>query len=350
MDTDLFLSSGLIFLALFVAFFSSVLLSLSQDALNNIVKLKTQASERLNKLSMEYEDNVYSFLLLEITLYATAFLTLGASAIEQYDSRLRAFAHLLIFVIFIIIGRSFFHSLGMRLSDSIALKTTPVLSLLYVISKPFGLTVRGFNRLLGSYNEEEETRDELSALVETAHEEGSLDTEEYRLLKNIMKFSEILVADVMTPRTVVFSLEYDAKVGDVVNMKELRMYSRIPVWELSPDEGMKGYVLTKDILLAALNDQLDEPISNFVREVYFISEDANLDVALEKFLQRRQHLFVVVDEYGGFDGLITMEDVMETILGVEIVDEGDRIVDLRLLAKNRRDKRVAKKVKKTEEI
>jgi CBS domain containing-hemolysin-like protein len=94
-------------------------------------------------------------------------------------------------------------------------------------------------------------------------------------------------------------------------------------------------------LYAALKGNSSKKLRDFSREVYIIPENAELDKALDQFLQRKQHIAIVVDEYGGVEGLLTMEDVMETILGVEIVDEADKVVDLRLVAKERRDKRIA---------
>jgi len=99
--------------------------------------------------------------------------------------------------------------------------------------------------------------------------------------------------------------------------------------------------MSKDVLLAALNDKVGLKLRDLYREVYFIPESAQLDDVLERFLNRRQHLFMVVDEYGGMEGLITMEDVLETILGTEILDEADKVADLRQLAKQRRDSRIA---------
>ena len=101
--------------------------------------------------------------------------------------------------------------------------------------------------------------------------------------------------------------------------------------------------MAKDILRAALAGRHTVPISKLRREVGFIPENVTLERALEQFLQKRQHLFMVVDEYGGVEGLLTMEDVLETMLGAEIIDEADHVVDLRALAKHRRDVRIAQK-------
>lgn len=195
---------------------------------------------------------------------------------------------------------------------------------------------------IGGRKVDEDTREELDAMVESAHDEGSIDSSEYRILKNIIKFKEVFVSDVMTPRTVVFSLNADKTIEEVLNNNGLKMYSRIPLWEgESLDKGLIGYILSKDILQAALSGKTNITLREFMRVINFIPENVELDVALDQFLNNKQHLMAVIDEYGGFDGLITMEDVLETILGVEIMDEADRIEDLRSLAIKKRDRRIS---------
>jgi CBS domain containing-hemolysin-like protein len=160
-----------------------------------------------------------------------------------------------------------------------------------------------------------------------------------------MTFSDVLVMDVMTPRTVVFSLNADKTIGEVISNNGLQTFSRFPIWEGETiDDKIVGYVLSKDVFHEALNGNKDKKLKDFARDVYIIPETADLSVALEKFLKRRQHLFIAVDEYGGVSGLITMEDVLETILGVEILDEADKITDLRKLAVEKRDNRVKMKI------
>jgi CBS domain containing-hemolysin-like protein len=178
-------------------------------------------------------------------------------------------------------------------------------------------------------------------LVEVARREGALQAEEYRLVINLMRLRQIRVSDVMTPRTVMVSCPVDIPLRDALRRPELRIYSRIPVWEEEPDT-IIGYVLTKELLWAAWEGRVELPVRDFVREVHFLPEHLELDHALELFLQKRQHLFVVVDEYGGVEGVLTLEDIMETLLGVEIVDEADHVADLRELAKQLREERIAR--------
>ncbi|MEN9281809.1 MAG: Hemolysin [Bacteroidota bacterium] len=190
--------------------------------------------------------------------------------------------------------------------------------------------------------EEEEAREELEALVETAREEGALDPGEYRIMTNIMQLSSIEVGDVMTPRMVVAALTSELTVGEAIKYPELQMFSRLPIHEGADLDSVSGYVMTKDILRAALAGRHSVELTRLKRDIGYIPENITLDHALEQFLQKRQHVFMVVDEHGGVEGIITMEDVLETMLGAEIVDEADHVVDLRALAKQRRDARVAR--------
>ena len=247
------------------------------------------------------------------------------------------FAYMLI----LFVVRFFFYSLGIRFSNNLYRKSRWLINLLYTLCSPFAYLILKMEETIGGQSSEEASREDINQIVETAHEEGSIKADEYRILKSIMKYDEVLVSDVMTPRTVVFSCEADKRVKDIMNMPELQMYSRIPLREgESMDDGVTGYVMSRDVLSAAISGKEDIKLKDLNREVYFIPESAGVDKALDKFLHRHQHLLMVVDEYGDIEGLISMEDVLETILGVEIMDEGDKIADLRMLAKQRRDKRI----------
>jgi CBS domain containing-hemolysin-like protein len=214
-----------------------------------------------------------------------------------------------------------------------------------VICYPVGILLASIATRVGGPQTDEEAReemeDEITAIMDEAVQDGTLDADEYRILTNIMQFSEVTVKDVMTPRNVVFSLPAATTVAEIVDRGELQTYSRFPICKEQSLDDVIGYCLTRDILYAAVHGRHSLSMDKLCREVHFIPENVRLDKVLEEFLTRRQHLFLVVDEYGGVEGLITMEDVVETILGAEIVDEADRVVDMRQLASLRRDQRIA---------
>lgn len=327
-------------------FFSAILYYLSQDTINELIESNYKAAQRLRQLKTDYNELINSFIILEFISYIISFAFL-TFAVEKYiqTGAANSYAYLLATIGFIstlILLRFLFQSLGVKFADNVAKFLSYPLFILSALLSPVTKLMVFMNKGIVGNPNVEESRDELSELVESAHEEGAIEPGEYRILKNIIHFSEILVSDVMTPRTVVFSCSADKSVSETALMPELQMYSRFPIWEgESVDDGIIGYVMSKDVILAALKGKGNLKLRDFNREIYFIPETAELDTALERFLNRRQHVFMVVDEYGGIEGLITMEDVLETMLGVEIVDEVDKVVDLRQLAKQRRDSRIA---------
>ena len=233
-------------------------------------------------------------------------------------------------------------TVGTRYAELFLKSTSIVLVAVRVIAYPILLIHRVLMRVTHRENAEEEAREELEALVETAREEGALDPGEYRIMTNIMRLSSVSVSDVMTPRIVVFALPITTSIADALKMPELQMYSRFPVYDENDLDSVSGYVITKDVLRAALAGRQSIELTKLKRSIKFIPENITLERALEQFLQERVHMFMVVDEHGGVEGILTMEDVLETMLGVEIVDEADRVVDLRQLAKQQRDARIAR--------
>lgn len=295
--------------------------------------------QRLRPVVVEPESARLSMNLLDVMAISTVGVSM-AQAPWEWLPELTA-ARVGLGVLAVVVLKTGAAVVGGRYADMllrpISMLMVVTLAFTRILSVPYTMLMR----LTHTESAEEEAREELEALVETAREEGALDAGEYRIMTNIMRLSSIEVSDVMTPRLVVFSLPETLTVGDAVKRPELQMYSRFPVHGGGSLDDVTGYVMTKDVLRAALAGRHAVELGKLKREVHFIPENVSLDQALEQFLQRRQHLFMVVDEYGGVEGLIAMEDVMETMLGAEIVDEADHVIDLRALAKQRRDARVA---------
>lgn len=300
--------------------------------------VSTDAYERL---ILRYQDRINPFSQIEACCYILAVAVFSYGLEEPNWIFVGYLGSILVFILF---GRTLFYALGIRLANPLFNRLFPFISFLASATIPLSSLLNKIKRGIGGGDAVEDSREEIETLVDSAKEDGSLEDSEYRLLKNIMSFKEVMVSDVMTPRTVVFSLPEETKVGECIKIKEIRNYSRIPVYSgQSLDEGVKGYVTARDILAAYAEGDTDKELSELSRKIYFIPDNLELSKALEQFLVTQQHMYIVVDEYGGVDGLITMEDVLETVLGVEIVDEADSITDLRKLAKKTRDYRQKKK-------
>jgi CBS domain containing-hemolysin-like protein len=156
------------------------------------------------------------------------------------------------------------------------------------------------------------------------------------VIANILQLQNITARQVMTPRTVTFSLSENLTVAEAREMKnQWNQHSRAPVYDKDPDD-VVGIVLRKDVFLDDSGEQSNLRLTDLIHPVHFVPETAPLNRLLVDFFERRQHLFVVVDEYGSVTGVISMEDIIEEIVGREIIDESDKAGDLRELARRKR--------------
>lgn len=320
-------------------FLAAALLNVPGSVVVAMAEEGAATGRRLKRALDEPDETGLALSLLDATFLVGA--VIGASLIAMGGAEGVRFTALSIgFLIAVIVAKTIGGIIGSRFADRLLKFTGVMLTAARALATPILLAYTALMKVTRRTNDEDEAREELEALVETAREEGALDAGEYRIMTNIMRLSSIEVGDVMTPRTVVFSLDEDLSVSEAIEYAELQMFSRFPVQSEADMDSVSGYVMTKDVLRAALAGHRTDPISKLKRDIGFIPENITLEKALEQFLAKGQHILTVVDEHGGVEGIITMEDVLETMLGAEIVDEADHVVDLRALAKQRRDQRV----------
>lgn len=176
------------------------------------------------------------------------------------------------------------------------------------------------------------SRQEFEALADIGHEEGLIDETESKTLKHLLRFGSLRVADAMTPRTVMMTLAQDETVGGVLAEHADLPFSRLPVQGRGADE-ILGYVLKDELLLRAAEGALDTPVRALMRPIRMYAIDMQLWDVFEDMLKAREHIALAVDQYGGTAGVITLEDLVETLLGMEIVDEVDDVRDMQVLAR-----------------
>ena len=182
---------------------------------------------------------------------------------------------------------------------------------------------------------EEVSEAEIIMMTRLGLQKGVIDEDEAMVIHNILALETRTVRDVLTPRTVLFALPGDLTVGDARKEQGLLTHSRIPVFFKNLDE-IGGIVHRRDVLNAVAEDRFDTRIEELMKPVHFVPAKMRLNRALKLFLSRGEHMFVVVDEFGGTSGVVTLEDILEEILGKEILDEFDEVADLREMAQRRR--------------
>ena len=213
---------------------------------------------------------------------------------------------------------------------------------LATLTRPI-LVITGFlTKLLSRGEPEGISRGELQVLVNMAQSQGAIEHDESEMFTNLLGFDGLAVEDVMTPRTVLRMIPIESTVGECIDSEHLTEHTRIPVYEGDRDQ-VKGYVHQLELARSvARGGPRGAPLQDFLRPMPTMPEATTLGEALRVFLGSRDHLAIVQDEFGGTSGLVTLEDVVETLLGAEIVDEADRVDDLRALATQLRDQRMAR--------
>ena len=178
------------------------------------------------------------------------------------------------------------------------------------------------------------TRSELQVMARISAAEGGIRERENRIVTNLLQLAEVQVETIMTPRTVMVMFPEDETVGEIMRSYPFLPFSRIPVYGESADD-IKGYVLRHEIYKRAAADEIGVMLREIALKLDVVPETNSVAQVLDEFIAKQDHLFLVIDEYGGTAGLITLEDTVETLLGIEILDESDAVADLRQLARRR---------------
>jgi CBS domain containing-hemolysin-like protein len=330
-------------LALGVSFLCSVmeavLLSVTPSYVAALEREGSAVGERLQELKEDIDRPLAAILSLNTIAHTVGAAGAGAQAAvvfgEAYTGVIAAVLTLLILVLSEIIPKT----LGAVYWRTIAPVVVRILVPTIIAMWPLVKLSKGITYLLSQDEDKVSfSREEFTALAELGEEEGVFEEKESRILRNLFRFNSLRVKDVMTPRTVVFDLDKDETIGSVVTEHDEFRFSRIPVYDEDRDD-ILGYVLKDEILLRAAQEEHDVRLESLVREILVVREELPLPDLLERLLDRLEHIALVVDEYGGVAGIVTMEDVVETLLGLEIVDEADSVEDMQALARQQWFKR-----------
>ncbi|ABW66669.1 hemolysin family protein [Desulfosudis oleivorans] len=181
-------------------------------------------------------------------------------------------------------------------------------------------------------------KDELIAMARAGAAAGQIRGKESKIIQNLFRFESLKVTDIMTPRSVISALSETMTINDALQQITRTPFSRLPLYRSHIDD-ITGFVLKDDVLIFAAQKRSSERLKALKRKIVVVPESLSLAALLERLLKERQHIAIVVNEHGGTDGLVTLEDLIETLMGMEIVDETDDVVDMRALARSRWVKR-----------
>ena len=318
-----------------------MLLSVTPGFIGALEKSSPKAGRLLRKLKDDVDRPLAAVLSLNTIAHTIGAAGVGAQALVVFGSGYVAITSVVLTLLILFASEIIPKTLGAVYWRQLAPFSARLLRMLVVLLYPLVFVSMGLTRLIAKRKAHQEfTHEEFRAIAEIGAREGGLCEQESRVIENIFLLRELTAGDVMTPRTVLFTLPADMTVGEVVDKHPDIRFSRIPVYEGNPDN-VVGSVLKDDLYLEASSGNQEKALTALRRDITLVPETIRLAELLERLTQSRQHAALVVDEHGGVAGIVTMEDVIETLLGIEIMDETDRVADMRALARQQWLRRAA---------
>ena len=319
----------------------AALLSMTPSYIADLQETNPKKSNMLKRLKVDNIDqSLAAILTLNTVAHTLGSIGAGAQATIVFGSAwfglFSAFMTLAILFLSEIMPKTLGTIYWRQLGGMVAYFVRGIILLLYPLiwfsEKLTKLLVRGKEPQAFS-------RREFAALASIGEESGQIDPLESRIIRNLLAFGAIKVEDIMTPRSVMLAFEEHKTVADLLVDRPKLTFSRLPIYDGDLDN-ITGFVLKTDMLLAKFNHAAHKPLTQFKRDITFVFSKMKLFDLLELMLKNRIHIAITVGEYGEVKGLVTLEDVFETLLGLEIVDEIDRVEDMQALARQMMDRRV----------
>ena len=333
-------------IALGVSFLCSiaeaVLLSVTTAYIRVLEEQGKAAASLLQRFKSDIDAPLSAILSLNTIAHTVGAAGVGAQAAVVFgDGWLGVTSAVLTFLILVfseIIPKTLGSTYGRQLSPAVAYFLKYLVISLYPLVMMSRLLTR---RVSAEDSIDGFRRDEFAAMATLGHQEGQLDEHEAEMLQNLFRLSDTKVKDVMTPTTVIFSLPADSTVESFFNEHSDTPFSRIPIYDDSSDD-IEGFVLQSDLLVAQAKGETTMPLKKYIREMPVSLDFCTLLSALKLLMGQSAHLMMIVDEYGSLRGLLSLEDIFETLMGMEIMDESDTVEDMRLLARQQWQKRAGK--------
>lgn len=330
-------------LALGVSFLCSlceaVLLTLTVSDAEIMTKAGKRVGPTLRKMKDSIDRPLAAILTLNTVSHTVGAAGVGAQAIIVFGEASIGLVSGVLTLLILVTSEIIPKTIGANFARPLATPTTWVIRAMIWTTYPLVILLNFISKLLpGRSPHGMLAREQIEVMAEIGRTGGGLDPAESQIITNMLRLRELRVADVLTPRKVLHTLSRGTTVREAYDKHRPLRFTRIPVTGEGIDD-ILGFVLRQDLYRAILEGTPDKPVEELVRPMRAVPENASLLAVMQQFGSHGQHCFLVVDEYGGTAGVVSLEDVIESILGSEIVDETDPVADMRALATRRAGRR-----------
>ena len=281
------------------------------------------------------DKSISSILTLNTFANTMGAAGVGAQAAIIFGSNWQAVIAFILTLMVLFISEIFPKTLGAIYWRKFIVPAVYIISFMVKITYPFIFIATFITNTLqkGRKNEVNFSKDEIITIVNMSEKEGVLQAKESVLIKNLFKLKNIKAKDIMTPRTIVFAFDSKTTLKEALLNDNLYVYSRIPVYNESIDD-IAGVVFKQTILEKRVKKKKKTLLKDIIVPVHKVPENISVSTLFDMFIRMKMHLFIVQDEYGQTSGVVTLEDALETLLGIEIVDEMDQVTDMQEFAKD----------------
>lgn len=330
----------------------AVLLSITPSYVHRMLRDRPATGKKLNRLKEDIDRPLSAILTLNTIAHTVGAIGVGVQAGKlfgthyidlqfmelTYESVIAGLMTLAILILSEIIPKT----LGANYWKKLTPVTVQSVSVLVVVLSPFVWMSNLITRLIKSEKDRSVlSRADFAAMADAGLQSGAIDKEEKSIIQNLLRLENIKVHDIMTPRSVVLSVNEDQTLAKVYEEIRPLQFSRIPVFSSEPDN-ITGLILKDSILENLAEDMHTKKAAEIKREILFIEDSLSVAKLMETLILKHQHLAMVADKFGTVVGLVTMEDVFETLLGLEIIDESDKVEDMQKLAREKWKERSGK--------
>lgn len=335
--TELILAVGfVIVVSAGCSMFEAVLYSVPLRHLETMVLSKKKSGIVLKKLRKNVDKPITAILTLNTISNTAGAAIAGAMAARLFGNEWVAYFSVCFTLAILIFSEVIPKTAGVVYARQLAPFVAYPLSWLVLLMKPVILLISLLTGIISRNKPDDSVSpDEIKIMAQASLRTGSIERYQEMVIANVLSLGNRYIKDVMTPRTVVFSLNQNLTVAEAYSETKQWEHSRIPVYDKGPED-IVGIVLTKELFKALAEDRENLTMKDLMRPVRFVVEAARLNNVLMDFINTREKLFAVIDEYGGLSGVVSLEDILEDILGREILDEFDQVDDKRKLAKLKR--------------
>lgn len=335
-----------LFLALVVSFLCSIMESVLLSMPQSFLMVKQQEGHKwahsFSRLKANVDKPLSAILSLNTIAHTIGAAGVGAQAVKVFGDEYFGLVSIVLTILILVLTEIIPKVIGTQYWRNLAKPSYYILQTMMIIVYPLVIGSAFITKLISKNKQEQTTsREEIAALASIGTNEGLFSDKENKIIQNILRLKNIKVTEIMTPRVVLSMADENTQVNDFLTDKNYLKFSRIPIYS-GNDENITGYVFRQEIFEKLAEDKHKLPLKEIKREITVVPNSMVLFSLWEVLLEKKEHIALIVDEYGGVEGIVTMEDIIETLLGLEIMDEKDTVIDMQKFARERWKRRQIK--------